>query len=328
MADDEIPRPYLDPEDVQASALAHRVLFLLATPRTGAEQILRALGCLPGVVAAPVPTHMFEYGMRRMFDKWVIGGDTNRPQGMALLASDRDWALATRLFADAPLAAAVQATDADVVVEYSASHAAASEMIAHVYPDASLLHVVADGRRVATRMSAGLADRVSAFAAAQRWCDDQRAALDCGHPALNVVRVEDIAADPKVAAAELAALLDVDPGVAIDDVTRQLEPLARVASDLPTGRAAGLVEAMGADLLDHFAYPIGERSVAAMTAAKVDVAANRGWEKTADLGRRLRFAAQTYRHHRRRLTLELAQRAEGEGLPDLTPNLPGRRAPR
>ena len=327
MPDDDIPRPYLDPEDVPESALAHRVVFLVATPRTGAERVLRALGCLPGVVAAPVPTHLFEHGMRRVFEKWVIGGDTGRPQGMALVANDADWVLAARLLADTPLAALLsKSDDAELVVEYSPTHAANAELMTHLYPDASVLHIVADGRRVATRMSSGLPERVTPFAAAKRWCDEQRAVMECGHPALSVLRVEDIAADPKGAAAQLASIFGIDPGPALDDATRELEPLAHAAPELPTGRAAGLVEAMGTDLLSAFGYPTGQRGAAAMATARVDLAVTRGREKTHALALRARYAAITYRHHRRRLTQELEQRGEGDALPDLRPNIAGRPA--
>ena len=89
-------------------------------------------------------------------------------------------------------------------------------------------------------------------------------------------------------------------------------------------RAAALVEALGADLLEHFDYRAPPRP-AALAAAKAELAISEAREATQGLGARLRFAVQTYQHHRRRLKHELEQQERTAAIPELRPNIAPRR---
>ncbi|MBV8297331.1 MAG: sulfotransferase [Acidimicrobiia bacterium] len=246
------PEPLaLDVEAARASALFDRAIFVLATPETGAERLLRALGALPGVAAAPVPTHLFSQGIGRLLDHWRLDPG---PQALSGLADAGDFLLAVRLLADAPLAALAKAQGAEWVVEYSPRHPAHATEIAGLYPDARLVHLVRDGRQVAARLSSPVYGRPARYAARQ-WIDDQRAVADLEHEHLFVVRIEDLLAEPEGVLVELVAALGIgDPplAVAADAVGRP--------RDLPAampGRAGAIVETVAYDLLAHFDYPAG-----------------------------------------------------------------------
>jgi hypothetical protein len=215
-------------------------------------------------------------------------------------------------------------TGADVIAEYSPGHAQAVDLIDALYPDATLIHLVGDGRRIATRITRG-AIWTTPVEAARTWCADQRAVVACTHAGMNNARVEDLAADPKGAIAELGALLGVDPGAALDEAARELEPLAARDAGPPSGRVAALVEALGGDLLDRFDYPATGRPTA-LAVAKAELALSAAREATQGLGARMRFAVRTYQHHRRRLKHELAQPEREAGMPQLRPNIKARNA--
>jgi hypothetical protein len=287
------------------------VVFILATPRTGAGRVLRALGQLPGVAAAPVPSRLFEQGIATLLDYWILGGDTNRPQGMFHLADDQQFTMAARLLADVPLDAVRTRAGADLIVEWSPGHPQAVDLIEALYPDATLIHLVADGRSIATRMSLGVPG-MPAAQAARWWCDDQRSVAASGHPNLHTARVEDIVPNPKAAITDLAALIGIDAGSSLDDAALELDQPGWTAAEVPAGRAAALVEALGAEVLEQFGYQPGLSGTAAVAAAKAEWAFARTRTAGHQLVERVKFAAETYRHHRRRLTHQLAQEGRDE----------------
>src|SRR5581483_4119183 len=192
---------------VAESPVQGRVVFVLATPESGAEQVVAALGCLTGVAAAPVPTHVFSQGVELILDTWL----SRTKDALGDKADDARFFAAVRALADAPLAARLDATDAGRVVEYSHDHIRLVGPMMVLYPDAQFVHVVRDGRQVVANLTSPLLGWAP-FEAARRWCDDQRAVIELwDQPNLHAVRIEDLRADPASALRELAAALDLDP---------------------------------------------------------------------------------------------------------------------
>src|SRR5437867_77903 len=184
----------LNEDDVHASPLHGRLVFLLASPESGAELLLEALGRLPGVAIGRVPTHLFAQGGAMMFDKWTAGEYTTRPQGIAELVDEQVFFAGVRKLADVVLGA-IAPEGADRIVEYSFGHIFHTGVITSIYPEAHLVHVVRDGRQVVTRLATPL-HRWLARDAARRWREDQEALLEReGLANLHVVRVEDLVAD-------------------------------------------------------------------------------------------------------------------------------------
>jgi hypothetical protein len=220
--------------------------FLVTTIGSGAGALLRALGSLPEVHVVPVPSHLFAQGLDHILDHVVLDDHDN---GLHHLADPADVLLAARLLGDSLLGAP---DDARMVVEFSPEHIAITEPICELYPDAILIHLVRDGREVAMRLSSprdGMAPRV----AAQRWLEDQQTMMGLATlPSYCCVRWEDLVADPLGTMGGLADRLGLDAGAA---------DLAVAAATLPPpvrprlhGRAAAIVDIVGAELLARYGY--------------------------------------------------------------------------
>jgi hypothetical protein len=246
-------------EYVAASPIRGRPVFLLATPESGAELLLRALDALPGVMALPSPTHLFSQGVAMIFERWHAGEDTSRPEGMAELVDEDEFLAAARLLTDAVLGAAAGSNRSDRLVEYSQGHAYQTGVIAALYPDADLVHVVRDGRQVVSRGVTPLYDW-TARGGARRWREDQEAVTGHGElPNLKVVRYEDLVCEPVASVEALAAELKLSTSAA--DIEAAAAILARGAigvTDPPLDHPAAIVELLAGDILETYGYQLSE----------------------------------------------------------------------
>lgn len=253
----------LGDEYVAMSPLRGRPVFLLATPESGAELLLHALGELEGATALPVPTHMFSQGAATLFDRWVAGEESTRPQGMAELVDEQEFFAAVRGLTDTVLASAVGLDGDDRVMEYSKGHIFQTGVIAAIYPDADLVHVVRDGRKVVSRGVTPLHDW-SAREGARRWREDQEAVTAPGElPNLHVVRFEDLVTQPAESVKSLVDVLHLAPSPA--DVDAAVAILARGAAgalDPPLPHPAAIVELLAGDVLEAYGYTLGDRGKA------------------------------------------------------------------
>jgi hypothetical protein len=187
------------------STLAGRVIFVLATPETGADWLVRALDHLPGVTAAPVPTHLASQGIDTLLDTW----DARISYAMGDRADAELFLDQVRVLADAPLAAWRRRQGAERVVEHSPDHISHALALTSVYPDASFVHLVRDGRQVVSSLASPLL-AWPPWLAARRWCDDQRAVAALDNVSVHTVRVEDLFRDPAYYVGGLASRLDID----------------------------------------------------------------------------------------------------------------------
>ena len=247
-----------------------RVIFLLATPESGAEQVLAALDCLGGVAAAPVPTHVFSQGVESLLDTWI----SRTKEALGDKADDARFFADVRQLADAPLAARLAATGAERVVEYSHDHIRLIGPMMVLYPDAQFVHVVRDGRQVVANLASPLLGWAP-FEAARRWCDDQRAAIALWEqPNLHVVRIEDLRADPGEVLAELAGRIGLEPSS--EDLASAADVLGDGERPLPTDpkpRYANLVDVLGSDVLSACGYETAEPTRARRWAAQAELGA-------------------------------------------------------
>ncbi|MCU1450987.1 MAG: sulfotransferase family protein [Acidimicrobiales bacterium] len=240
----------LSPERVATSTVQGRVVFIVATPETGAERVQRALGSLPGVTSAGVPTHLFSQGLGALLDTWL----SRTRDALGDRADDDRFLGDVRLLADAPLAARLAAAGAERIVEYSPGHIPLVGPMLTLYPDAQFVHLVRDGRQVAARLASPLL-AWPPHQAARQWCDDQGAVLALGsHDNLHVLRMEDVLEDPPFFLGAVAERV----GIACDD-----EDMARAAAvlgdcrapaDTRPGRVATLVESAGREILSTYGY--------------------------------------------------------------------------
>jgi hypothetical protein len=259
----------LSPERVRQSPMHGRAIFILATRESGADLLLRSLGRLPGVAAAPVGTHVFSQGIDYASRCWRVGpgvapeGVQPLTQGLENFVASQDFLGALRLLADAPLESLRAATGAERIVEYSFGHIHFGGLIADLYPDAHLVHLVRDGRQVVTRMVT-TPIRWSRRDAVNSWIEDQ-AALVADSPPMHSVRLEDLHADPIRSLSDLAKLLEIP---ATDEAIQHAAACFNAAGREPVldPNATALLEVLAPDLLERFGYALGAPTRAHRTA--------------------------------------------------------------
>jgi len=263
------PTEPLDIDLARESSLFGKVVFLVATPVSGAEVLMRALAGFPGLAVLPMGTALFSAGMQRVLDLWLQDG-TN--QGIHHVCDhEQDFLRAARLLADAPLEAARAALGGDLVVEYSPDHIKLVDDIRALYPDARVVHVVRDGRHVADRLANGR-DGIPARYAARRWVDDQRGAMDAEVD--GTVKLEALLTDPVGALKALADGLDIDvPGPALASAATHFSGAGQLLATPGTGRAAAIVEIVAPDVLAHFDYPLDKSARPVRMAAWAEIGA-------------------------------------------------------
>jgi Sulfotransferase family len=257
----------LDLDAARTSPLHGRVVFVLATPETGAERLLAALDLLPGVTTTPVPTHLFSQGIGTLLDTWV----TRTRPALGELADDQRFLRDLRALADEPLLARRTAADAEWIVEYTPDHITSLPAVMAVYPDALFLHLVRDGRQVAAGLSSLFSWPPSV--AVRRWCDDQRAALALGDgPNVLVLAMEVLLDDPRLCLGEFAARLGLDvPDEVLGDAAAALGDGARTAPEVPVGRQGTLTDVLGGDLLSVYGYDSDEVPAYKRLAARLEL---------------------------------------------------------
>jgi hypothetical protein len=284
-----IPAEPLDPESARQSALFGKVVFLIATAGTGAEVLVRALGELSGVAAIPVPTLLFSLGMHRVLEHWY---DDDTGQGLHALVTEAEYVLGARLLADEALLAARRVLGGDIIVEYTADHMLTLDDIKLLYPDATMVHVVRDGRDVAERLSQTKAvpPVLPPRFAARRWVDDQRAVLDASLDGM--VRLETLMADPHGSLAKLADALGIETdGATLAAAAAHFRGAEQLLTAGRTGRAGAIVEIVAPDLLLQFGYQLRGSSRSARAAAWAEIAGTGAVITAAGAGRRVLHAA-------------------------------------
>lgn len=292
------PEERLAPEHAEESPLHGRIIFILASRESGAGLVLKALGRLPGVAAAPTATNLFSFGFHAMLDTWVASSPGDRLGGLKDLVEEQEFLWGVRRLADGLLGPLAEGTSDDVIVEYSPDHIRSVDAIAALYPDAYLLHVVRDGGEVAGRIASYHRDlylpltgqptphehlwRLAA-AGADLWCDDQRAAERFSDsPNYLVARIERVLDDPLAFLRWLTERI----GLEVDDdaLVEAADAIGGGAWQLTAprvGRAQSRVNILGRDLLEQYDYQPTDVGEARALLGRAEV----GYEHFADRAR-------------------------------------------
>ena len=238
--------PLLAPESAAASPLAGRVVFVLAPPGSGGEAVEAALRA-GGADGRGVPSDVFARGLGDVLNNFAQGAAPDAAgrgpvgdNGLAVLAGPQPVLEALREVADTVLA-----TPASYVVEYSPEHARWAPFLAAVYPDATYVHVMRDGRAL-------VAQRDDLTHAADDWAVVTRRILDLPTDlTVHRVRVEELRSDPS-GLAPLADSLGLDVAAAVRALRPPLadldEPDVTPAVVAAVGAAAGdVLVALGYD---------------------------------------------------------------------------------
>jgi sulfotransferase family protein len=133
---------------VAESPLRGRTIFVVGAQRSGTNWIQRILAAHPDVASMPTETHLFQW-LKQLSIHIRHGAAGSLTIGQVYM--DRaQYLAAMRRFCDAIFVNNLEILDgrADRLVERSPQHAHQLDLIAAVYPDASVVHIIRDGRDV------------------------------------------------------------------------------------------------------------------------------------------------------------------------------------
>jgi hypothetical protein len=151
------------------SPLHGRMIFAYGAQRSGTWWLQRMLMAHPEVAGVPSETYLFELGIKPLLERFHHG--LRDSQTVAEMYADREDLLdATRAFCDRAFAPYTE-PGKTYLCERSPGHAKAASLIAEVYPDARLIHIIRDGRDVARSLAARSWGPGSIGAAAAEWRD-------------------------------------------------------------------------------------------------------------------------------------------------------------
>lgn len=186
-----------------------RLVLLAGAPRSGTTWLQTMLGAHPSV-ATPQETDVFSRFLQPLLDSWtreVRGGPEGwakrRYKGLHSVITDEEFtALGTGMLDAVVARAAELKPGATVVVEKTPSHSTCAEAIARFAPDATVVHLVRDGRDTAASLVAAgrswggwWAPRTVARAAAV-WREHVLGARECAAGnAYRELRYEDLRTD-------------------------------------------------------------------------------------------------------------------------------------
>ncbi len=251
------------------SGLTDRLVLVVGAPRSGTTWLQRALATHPDIVALPSETHLFSSGMSVLRDQ-VQGGVLGSPATGSWFMPRGEFVAAARAFCDAALTSFVdrERPGAARVLERSPTHVWHLGLIAALYPDAWVLHIVRDGRDVVRSQVAQSWGPTQVAAAAEQWASAVRTARAAAPrlPRYLEVRYEQLLARPADIAAVFAHLglpasagtvaqAELESGLAVNvDPTRPDVAAGKWRRDWSAADLAAFDRAAG-DALDALGYP-------------------------------------------------------------------------
>ena len=218
------------------SPFANKVIFVLATNRSGTTWLVQLLAAHPDIAA-------FDAESMVISGLWNLWENQRRPDGVGISAylSPEEFAAAGRTFCDQIFLSALDRYELSTswFVEKSPPHSHLLPLAAVTHPDAWYIEIVRDGRDVAKSISESPFGDETLAATAQQWA---KAIQDIRRDAwkferFRSVRYEDLFADPVGQMTDIFGWL----GLEVDDEVHQaLEEFAvREVSRYKTGSRVG-----------------------------------------------------------------------------------------
>jgi hypothetical protein len=194
------------------SPLNDKLIFAFGSRRSGTFWLQRIITAHPEVSDVPSESELFSLGIGPLFERFHHGVRSSPSVGQMWVP--RDVLIdATRDFCDRLLGVHLD-PGARYLSERTPAHAGAVSLIAEVYPDAHLIHIIRDGRDVARSLAARDWGPDSIRAAARMWKEAVLGARADAPPDRYLeVRYEDLLADPRAGALRLYEWL----GLRVDD---------------------------------------------------------------------------------------------------------------
>jgi len=189
------------------------MVFVVGGRRSGTNWMQRILAAHPDAIAVPTEPNLFSTGLAPLQERFQHGAVGAPVVGKLYI--DRDVFLdALRDFCDAAFGGLldVLAPNARYLVERSPMDTDVLELIGEVYPDATIVHIIRDGRDVARSLVSQDWGPASITEAAREWSEAvqraQRAGAALEH--YHEVRYEQMLADPATRVPELYRAIGFD----------------------------------------------------------------------------------------------------------------------
>jgi LPS sulfotransferase NodH len=199
------------------SPLRDRLVLLVGARRSGTNWLERILTAHPAVAAMPSETYLFSHALAPLAERFQHANPGSPMMGKTFLPREAFLDAARDLF-DRVFLDHLGRADGEVryLVERTPWHAQHLPLIADVYPDARVVHIVRDGRAVArSLLSADWGPDTMAEAAAE-WratVEGGRAGAQAYGDRYHEIVYEQLLADPQAGIADLFAWLGVElPG--------------------------------------------------------------------------------------------------------------------
>lgn len=208
------------------SELRGAMIFNVGARRSGTYWLQRIVTSHPEVSDVPSETHLLSHGISPLFERFHHGLRNSTQVGEVWI--DRNALLdATRDFCDAVFLGHRE-PGASRIAERTPLHALHLGLIAELYPDARVVHIIRDGRDVARSITAQEWGPETIAAAAAEWRDTVMTAraAGIGPDSYRELRYEDLLADPENEIRDLFAWLGLstDPravGEALAEASRK-----------------------------------------------------------------------------------------------------------
>jgi hypothetical protein len=214
------------------SALLGKMIFNVGARRSGTFWLQRIVTAHPAVSAVANETHLFSHGIAPLAERFQHAQPGSAQVGSTYI--ERESMLdAMRDFCDCVFAPMLE-PGRQRLAERTPLHALHTGLIADVYPDAQIVHIVRDGRDVVRSLLAQQWGPDNVVAAAREWrssIESARAGA-AGSDRYLEVRYEELHADPATLVTELYGWL----GLPVDDAILALATAeARLERNLDPG---------------------------------------------------------------------------------------------
>ena len=177
------------------------MVFNVGARRSGTFWLQRIVTAHPEVAEMPSETHFFSHGIAPLFERFGHGVKDSPQLGQIWIERER-LLDATRAYCDEVFSGYLG--DATYLAERTPVHVFHLDLIADLYPDGRIVHIIRDGREVARSLVAKRWGPDTIEEAAQEWKDSILSARRARVPERFVeVRYEDLRDDPATHIARL-----------------------------------------------------------------------------------------------------------------------------
>jgi hypothetical protein len=205
------------------------MIFVVGARRSGTNWVQRIINAHPAVVGVPTETYLFSRVIRPLTERFHHGAAGSLSIGVIYM-DHRAFLDAVRDLCDAVFLGfiEVQRPGAARLTERTPEHSTSLDLINELYPDASIVHIIRDGRDAVRSLASQHWGPTSIREAAEEWTESVTKARKDGADSDRYieVRYETLFADPAGEVRRLYELLDLE-------ITDEILAAALLEADVP-----------------------------------------------------------------------------------------------